>query len=472
MASSVATPCAAHKSMYEDWCLIDHLRGGTRAMRIAGPVYLPKRPLEEESDYRSRLCSATLLPAFTETSKTMVGRVFSEPMQIGEDVPGWIKDEVIPDVDRQGRSLEVFVSDWFHEALDYGISHVIVENPVTTDVQTRAEQKAQSVRPYCIRIHPRDVLGWQVDENGKLIQLRVRYCRTEQDLDGFEMAVNEEIRVYEANKVRVFEEIDGKPGEYEETQTIETSFTEIPIVTLYTKRTGFMMAEPPLRELAFLNSKHWRLQADIDELVDVAQVPILLMTGVNEGDQIIIGARHAVRLSTHDADLKYVEHTGAATKVGMDRLTGIVDEMKQAGARLLEHDIAKTESQANEDAMRDNCDLGRMTRTLQDTVGQLLDVIASSRGTAKGGTVKLTPNLNVALDPNTIVATALDLYHESIISKQSVFEISQEVGVLPDNLEWEDEQTRVKEEPPPMPAAPVVVPAEKKPPRQNLSQAA
>jgi hypothetical protein len=233
-----------------------------------------------------------------------------------------------------------------------------------------------------------------------------------------------------------------------------------------------MMAEPPLRELAFLNSKHWRLQADIDELVDVAQVPILLMTGVNEGDQLIIGARHAVRLSTHDADLKYVEHSGAATKVGMDRLTGIVDEMKQAGARLLEHDIAKTESQANEDAMRDNCDLGRMTRTLQDTVGQLLDVIASSRGTAKGGTVKLTPNLNVALDPNTIVATALDLYHESIISKQSVFEISQEVGVLPDNLEWEDEQTRVKEEPPPMPAAPVVVPAEKKPPRQNLSQAA
>jgi uncharacterized protein DUF4055 len=453
MANEVAEPCAEHKEMCEDWTLIDNLRGGTRAMRCAGETYLPRRPMEERSDYENRLAIATLLPAFTETVARMKGRVFAEPMTIGDDVPEWIKKEVVADVDRQGRSLEVFCAEWFDEGLSYGLDHVIVESPQTQDVKTRSDQARAGVRPYLIRVHPRNVLGWKTDANGKLIQLRVFFCRQEESGE-FGTATVEEVRVYEPNLVRVFrksEEVKGKEEWVEQLPPIATTMADIPLVTFYTKRTGYLTASPPLRELAFLNAKHWRMQSSNDELIETAQVPILLMTGVNDGDQLVIGAKHAVRLSTHEADLKYVEHTGKAISAGRDALKDLVDDMKQAGAKLLEHDIAKTESQANEDATRDNSSLGGMVRTFQDTIAQLLDVIASWRGEKKGGTVQLNPNLDVAADPNALVTSAVSMFHEGIISKQTVFEVAQANGVLPDDIEWKDEQARVAEEPLPTP---------------------
>lgn len=450
MANEVAKPCAEHEAMSDDWCLIDDLHGGTRRFRKAREKYLPKRPMEEPSDYDDRIGMATLFPAFMETLKAMVGRVFAEAMTIGDDVPEWIAKEVIPDVDRQGRSLEVFCKDWFEESLAYGLDHVIVESPVTTGVQTRADQSAANVRPYLIRVHPRNVLGWKTDANGRLIQLRVYFCRQE-EAGEFENGTIEEIRVYEPFSVRVFQKHGDKgKEEWTEVQQIVTQAKEIPLVTFYTGRTGFLTATPPLRELAFLNAKHWRKKASLDDLIETAEVPILFVTGMNDDQSIVIGARHACRGPT-GSEMKFVEHTGAAIKCGADDLNGLVDEMKQSGAKLLEHDFAKTESQANEDATRDNSALGGMVRAFQDTVAQLLDVIASWRGESKGGTVKLNPNLEVAMDPNALVDSAVSMNNAGILSKQTVFQIAQENGVIPDDIDWEDEQARVAEEPIPTP---------------------
>lgn len=455
MANEVAERCSESSAMEADWALIDALKGGTRAMRDAGKTYLPQRRKEDNDDYARRLALATLLPAFTETVSSMTGRVFAEPMTLSDDVPDWIKKEVAPDIDRQGRNIETFCKEWFDEGLAYGVAHVIVESPQTIGVKTQADQKSAGARPYAVRVHARNVLGWRTDTNGKLTQLRVRFCRQE-DAGEFGTKTIEEIRVYSIGQVRVFQKQEGKDGAKEEwveqLPAITTGLDFIPLVPYYTGRTGYLTATPRLRELAFLNAKHWRMQSSNDELIETAQVPILFMKGVNEGDEITIGANHAVRCSTIEADLKYVEHTGKAIKAGADALKDLVDDMKQAGAKLLEHDMAKTESQANEDATRDNSSLGGMVRGFQDAVALLLDTIAKYRSQDKGGTAKLNPNLDVAGDPNELVASAVGMSTAGIISKQTVFEIAQGNGVIPDEITWEDEQVRLQEDPIPTPA--------------------
>lgn len=100
-------------AMAEDWALVDALLGGTKAMRAAGEKYLPKWTLEDPGDYAARLKIATLFPAFEQTVKEMTGRAFADQVQLGDDVPAWIRDDVWPDVDRQGINGHAWARGWF-----------------------------------------------------------------------------------------------------------------------------------------------------------------------------------------------------------------------------------------------------------------------------------------------------------------------------------------------------------------------
>jgi hypothetical protein len=454
MSNEVAQCCDEHKNMESDWRLVDHLRGGTKAMRDAGETYLPKRPMEELADWQARLCFATLFPAFQQTSRASTGRVFAEPLLIGEDVPGWIKTEVLPDVDMQGRNLHVWAREWFEEAFDYGLSHCIVDSPRADGVQTRKQQAAARIRPYLIKIHPRNVLGWRY-VNNELVQLRVRFWR--EDVSGeFGVTQVEQIRVYEKTGVRVYEETS--KDTWTVVDEIPMTLGRIPLVTLYTNRTGRLQAVPPMRELAYLNTKHWRIQSSNDALLETASVPILTIIGADGDTQLTIGAKSAVKLPP-DADLKYVEHSGAAIKSGKESLDSLVEEMRQCGAKLLapgggaQAQNTKTATQVSEEAARDNSQLGSMALALQDTLAELLDVIASFRGESSGGTVKVQPNLDPDLDPNATMTTLLSMETAGIVSRQTAFERAQDVGLIPEDLDWEDEQERIKGDMLAMPAA-------------------
>lgn len=426
------------RAMQPGWKLMDDLMGGTGSLRAAGRAYLPQRPLEADEDYQARLDSATLFPALSETLRRLVGRVFSEPITIGDDVPDWINAEVLPDVDLQGRNLHVFAKEWFEQALRYGLSHCLIDSPLAHGVRTLAEQRKAGLRPYLIRIEPSRVLGWR-EKNGNLEQVRIRFERTEPEGE-FGTKTIEQVRVYEPWYVRVYER--SRDG-WHLVEAIETGFERIPLVTLYTNRTGLLMADPPLRELAWLNAKHWRMQSGNESLIDTASVPILSLTGVDEGDAVIIGAKHSVRLPA-GADIKYVEHSGAAIEAGRRALLDLVDEMRQAGAKLLRPaEGARTATEAREDAASDNSHLGGMASALQDTLNDVLDLVAEYRGADSGGHVRVNPNLDPDVDSTQAINDVLALYRDGIISRATVFEAAKRLGRVPDTLEWEDEQARI-----------------------------
>lgn len=427
-------------AMMPAWQLVDDLLGGTTAMRAAGERYLPKRPLEDAKDYQARLSAATLLPAFAETIKRMVGRVFAEPMLIGDGVPKWIGGEVLPDVDRQGRNLHVFAREWFDEALSYGLSHCIVESPAADGVRTRADQRAANLRPYLIRVHPRRVLGWKVAD-GRLIQLRVVFERVEDDGE-FGQSVIPQVRVYEPGRVRTFEPA-GKDRAYVMVDDVPTGLNRIPLVTLYTKRTSMLTATPPLLELAQLNTKHWRMQSSNDTLIDTASVPILSISGVQDGDNVVIGAKHAVRLPT-GATMGYVEHGGAAIGAGREALRDLVEDMRRAGAKLLQPaDASKTATEAREDTAADNSELGGMATQLQDTLVDLLDLIAEYRDDAKGGTVEVRPNLDPDPTPANTLTALISLRNAGALSDETLFGVAQRVGLIDGGIAWADEAARI-----------------------------
>lgn len=435
------------------WPMIEALLDGTGAMRAAGKTYLPQRPLEADADYMARLRTATLYPAFSQTVRAMVGRVFAKPLSLGEDVPAWIADDVLPDIDRQGSSVHVFARHWFADALAFGLSHALVDSPNAAGVVTQADQSAAGLRPYVIPIHPRRILGWQTDGAGQLVQVRILFAR-EQSEGEFGTGFVEQVRVYELDRVRTFEKATGQSA-WGVVEDLPNRLGVIPLITFYTGRTAFMHARPPLLELGFLNAKHWAMQSSNDALVDTASVPILAISGVQEGDDVIIGAKHAVRLPP-GAAIQYVEHSGAAIAAGRDSIKALEDAMKQAGARLVEPRAMhnKTATQVADESARDNSDLGAMVRDFEDAMANLLDTIARWRGEVEGGTVELRPNLDPDIQPANTLQALIALRAAGGLSDETLFGTAQSLGLVSGDIAWADEAARIAAQGmPPVPGA-------------------
>ncbi|HBW9953523.1 TPA: DUF4055 domain-containing protein, partial [Klebsiella pneumoniae] len=178
-----------------------------------------------------------------------------------------------------------------------------------------------------------------------------------------------------------------------------TSRNDITLVTLYTKRTGFMRGSPPLLNLALLNIKHWQSQSEQDNILHVARVPLLVAYGLADGETLTIGASSATRFDDRQRQgLEYVEHTGAAIEAGETSLEKLEDQMRQAGAKLLRAENTSTKSvdQTNEERMQENSPLYTMASSLEDALDNILQIMAEWLGEKEGGNVDVRTELDVS----------------------------------------------------------------------------
>ncbi|MFT0668310.1 DNA-binding protein, partial [Enterobacter hormaechei subsp. xiangfangensis] len=234
-----STPNLDYGNMVEAWDINDALMGGTLYMRQLGEQYLPRWPKEDREDYKKRLAVATLLPAYEETIKQNIGRVFAEPIKLAENVPDQLR-EYAKNFDLEGTRLDVWAQAFFGLAMQYGLSHALVDYPRvdTEKVKTKAEEKATGARPYVTMLNPRQVIGWKskmVDGKVVLTALRIKEVVVE-DGDDFGQTKVEQIRYLTPGKVEIYRKAKDADGAanwalFEEWQT---SRQDITLVTLYT----------------------------------------------------------------------------------------------------------------------------------------------------------------------------------------------------------------------------------------------
>ena len=434
---SVDALSAEAQAMHADFAMVDALMGGTSVMRAMREWFLPKFPLEDNTAYDYRLKTSTLLPVYKETVNRMVGRVFARAMTIDDNVPEKIK-AICQNVDGQNRNLSVFASDVFETALSYGLSHILVDMPVATGA-TLADQKST---PYMAHIHPKRILGWR-EVGGVLTQLRFKSVRSEADGEFGDKKV-EVITVLEPAFWRKYERTnDGT--EWVVAGEGVNSLGEIPLVTIYTNRKGFMLAEPPLKELAHLNIKHWQSQSDQDKLLHTARVPLLVRIGADDTKNIE-GGSSVIDLPI-GASLAYVEHSGAAISAGRDSLKELIEEMQLVGAKLLQPNTGiKTATQAREDGADNKSALARMAEGMRDGIDAALQYMAQWLKLPDGGSVDLNTDLDNDSAPIDSMGVVSSMVTGLFLSKKSAFEEARRRGLVNENLNWEDEQARIQGE--------------------------
>lgn len=449
--ADVSTPSAAVSDMQADLAKVNALMGGTKAMRAAGETYLPKWPMEDQESYDFRLKTSTLFNAFGRTIENMASKPFSEPMtwtEIDSQVEAWFDN-----IDLAGRNLHVFAHEVFQAGMRDGITHVLVDYPPTLDengapvYKTKADEAKSGVRPYVIHVRQSQILGWMSEIVGgveALTQVRIMESVCEPDSD-FSTKDVAQIRVLTPGAWQTFRK--NAKNEWVPHKDGVTTLTFIPLLTFYTRRTGFMTATPPLSDLADLNIKHWQSSSDQDSLLHTARVPILALIGVEDGTKIAIGSKTALQLPA-GADAKYVEHTGAAINAGRTSLQDLEEQMESMGAELLMQPVGeRTATEASIDIAQKQSQLSEMVSALEDFLDQVVDVMAAWAGLGDQGDINVFNDFaSIAINAQTVApfVTALTLLVKSrLMSRETAFEELKRYGVANPDLVWKDEMGRI-----------------------------
>lgn len=449
LKADVSTQSSAVNKMAVDWQLVAALLGGTRTMRAAGTAYMPKWPAEKDEAYQCRLDTAVLFPAYSRTVETLTGKPFSKPISVEDSNASF--DNWLANIDLQGRNLHSFAADQMELTIGYGLAGILVDVPLRDDsVRTVADERVAGIRPYLIQIKAHQIKGWRAEMiNGKmqLTMLRLLECVTEEDGEFGEVEV-EQIRVLEPYRWRVFRQNQKK--EWVVYKEGVTTIDFVPFVPTYGNRVSFMMAKPPLIEMAHMNVEHWQSASDQQNILHVARVPILTVTGVTDDDkfELAVGASVAVKLP-RESTMAFVEHSGAAIQAGRDSLDDLEERMRQAGAELLVIAPGKiTATQvATEDAVS-MCALQRITQDMQDAFNEALSMMAKWMGEDTAPTCQIYSDFAAASLQEASAELLFKSASSGVISKETYFDEMKRRGIVSSDRNWDDEQERIAEEGP------------------------
>ncbi len=445
---TVRTESAAVAGMATHWPMIRAVTTGTAAMREGGEKFLPRWPNEDQDSYKSRLAVATLYPAFARTVSVMASKPFSKSLTFSEDTSPRIL-EWSNDIDLQGRNLHSFMADVMTDCMGYGVSGVLVDFPKADGIRTKADEQSAGIRPYFTRYAPGTVLGWRCEKMAGadvLTQLRLLENVIEHEGEFGEKSV-EQVRVLTPGAWQIYRKTDGKEDWFlfdEGTTTIQA----IPFVFFYGIRQGFGVGLPPLLELAFQNVEHWQSGSDQQTILHVARVPILTIIGAEDDTQITVGASSAVKLPI-GADMRFVEHSGAAIAAGRESIKDLEERMRQTGAELLVFKPGlTTATQVTSENEANKCTLQRITEIFEDAIDQCLFFMAAWVNEPLSGHCTLFKDFGAATLSDASAQLLLQANQAGKLSDESLMTEWKRRGILSPDMEWEDEQDRISDQGP------------------------
>lgn len=442
-----STTSGAYERMAPRIDLVNALMGGTEAMRAAGETYLPREQAESDANYRSRLGRAVLLNYFQRTVESLVGKPFSKPIQLESDVPPELV-KLSENIDRLGNHTNVFARRWFRDGLVKGLSHVMVEFPNTVEqpVVTLEDEKNAANNPYFIHIPPEDVLAaYGTIENGveKLTHVRIRECEVVRE--GFEEYTIERVRVLEPGTWVLWRRVQKR---WEIENQGKTTLDVIPLVTFYAEREDFMVARPPLTDLANVNIAHWQSASDQRNILTVARFPMLAMSGATDDEsKVVIGPRQLLSSINPDSKYYYVEHTGKAIESGRTDLEDLKSDMAILGVELLQKSGSVTATAKAIDSAENISMLQDMTLRFSDALEQAYGLLARWLNIkAGGGSLTVNSNFGLKLNQEADLATIQKARETREISHQHYITELKRRSVLADDFDVEADQKLLDEE--------------------------
>lgn len=480
---SPGTTSMAFNAMDSAWAKTVTVLGGTEPLKAAGQRYLPMHAEEGQSSYAERLGLNVFLNLTELTLDSWVGRPFREPVTRNEDIPENVA-ALLDDVDMLGNDVNVFCRNWFRDGVSKAFSHVFVDFNRGPDFgdRTLADDMSEGVRPFWMHVHPERVIFAHAEIiNGREVLTHLRWREEEIEQVGFAEVIHERIRVFdlvetfETNpetgevsgdiktqvQVRLFEWIErNAKGRKIKPQWVQISedfmdIDEIPLVTFYADRQGFMVGKSPLTDLCDLNLRWWQSNSDQIAILTVSRFPILAASGVSDTEDLIIGPNNWLGMEAPNGRFYYVEHEAKATNAGRQDLLDLEEQMGNYGADFLK------KRPGNATATARALDSAEATSPLQDVSVRFLDAAENvlrltdkwmkiadggDGKDADGGTVGIITEFGPEEVEQVHASLMTFARSNSDLSRTKFLELLQEFGALPPGFDFDENDREIEDE--------------------------
>jgi len=456
---SPATTCDAYDHMLPAWEKIQTVLDGTRAMRAAGQTYLPQHDKESDAAYAERLDRCTLFNTTKMTLDSWVGRPFSKPLKLKDDVPVEIV-ALAENIDTLGSNIQVFARNWFREGMAKSFSHVLVDMP---RLEPRADGRPRSleddrldgVRPYWVHIKPEQLFFAEAQVvGGEEVLQEIRYVEHVTKRDGFAIVTIPQIRrLYRADgvvAVEIWEEVKArsKKKAWRITDSWTMEIDRIPLVTFYADRDCFLLGKSPLEDLADLNIAHWQSTSDQRAILTVARFPILACSGgTDETNKLVVGPNKWLYTPDPSGRFYYVEHSGKAISAGDADLAELARQMGEYGSEWLKkRPNRETATARTLDSAEATSALQDATLRFQDALENVIRLTAYWMDLADGGSVEVHNSFSEAPVGPDGLRILIEARKNRDISREVFIHELQRAGVLDEDFDVDADGARLESE--------------------------
>lgn len=425
---------------------------GQRAIKGAGEVYLPRLSGQSDEEYYKKyLVRANYFNATGRTVDTLTGMVFrkSANIEFPESLKSWLDDITLTD-----ETLADFAETAFTEMLITGRAGILVDMPQSDGEMTLAEVQALNIRPYLSLYEAESIINWEMARINNAYRLKNVWLAEEYRNEQGE--IKQQIRQLTLEngfyEQVLWREGVGKAGWYEFSRVAPTKgnnpFGEIPFYPLSKKKPTMQVTEPPIESLADVNIAHYQTSVDLRQLLHMASVPTLFITGHDreEGsDPIALGSSTAHVLPEAEAKAYFVQCGTEGSAPLRDEMTDLVQQMAALGTRIIAPEKKQAEAAETANIRRgsENSTLSSIAGVLERQLEKALRFAVDWMGIAGDVTVELNRDYTQwnlgAQDLTALVASV----QAGLLSKESFFTILQYAELVDENLTFEEEQDRI-----------------------------
>lgn len=423
--------CEEQQKMVKEMQICRHLMGGTPEMRKQGRLYLPQEPDESDSDWNVRLNRSVLFGNFGKTVETLTAAPFKTPPVYTEMPP--MLSEHVEDINMAGDHLNEFARRVFMDAIIDGHAFMFIDQPTQLDTSITSaalepdlsDTIAAGHRPFWVSYTKDQAINWfpaRIDGETVIQQITFQECIAKREgrfgaapatryrvlfLPELKAASKGKPAVYGPMQWELWEKkakaVRGNPWELVEDG--ETELSRVPLVTVYTGKTGFLTSRPPLLNLGYLNASHWQVLSDQFEMIRYL-MPFTLrkfqtvqdrdatdkaVKTVDGRKQLRIGPKAIVDQIGKDTGMELKAHSPDAVKPVRDLVKDLEAQMSVEGISLAadNKDRQITATEKSMDQAERMAGLSAWVQSMVDSMEQGLRIHARMIGAKDGGSVTM-----------------------------------------------------------------------------------
>lgn len=357
---------------------------GNKAIKQKGKNYLKKYIRENEKKYNDRLDNSVFYNHFKRCINNLGNMLFRKGIITeGEDYP------FLKNFDGKGSALQTTMKLAAKNALLDGITYLWVDASKVDGVVTLADLNNGKYSAYVKNIERLNVINWRYKNVNGQNKLSLFVIKQEVELegDGFEPEIEEQYIVLEVGKGTVYRK--SKSGAYDVVSSWVNDLDYIPIIPIYSEKTGYFSSDVPFLDLADMNLKHYNECSSLDSILSIVGNPQpIFYTGgssatddMKNQDEIVIGVNNALVFddkSTGGAE--YLEVEGKS----IDKLENQIKEtevkMDKMSLSIIYTDTFKTATEATYHEEKNNLFLVELAYSIEEGFNTALKYIGDFLG--------------------------------------------------------------------------------------------